>query len=365
MLINPRKKTKTIKIGNVTIGGRNKIAVQSMCNTSTKNVKATVKQIKKLEALGCELVRIAVADMQSAKAIKNIKKQIKIPLVADIHFDYKLALESVRQGADKIRINPGNIRDKDKVKLIAETCAKKIIPVRIGVNAGSISAIRKLKSPPRWTPEKWAQIMVEDALKHIELVEKYGLKNIVVSLKADDIYRTYLACRLFAKHSNIPQHIGITESGSLLSGTIKSSIGLGLILREGIGDTIRVSLSDKPEKEIITAFEILKSLGLRKYGAEIIACPTCARCAINVSSTVKKLENKMFTDEKLRQKSQGIKIAVMGCSVNGPGEAKTSDIGITGSKNFAYLFKKGKIVKKIKKTKLFETLLSEIKKIKN
>lgn len=363
-----RKKTIPVKVGNLVIGGANKIIVQSMCNTDTKNIKSTANQIKKLSYLGCELVRVSVPDIASAKAISKIKNKIDIPLVADIHFDYKLALEAVRRGADKIRINPGNIGDKDKLKLIAEACSKKNIPIRVGVNAGSLSPFNKgggilpplLKGGRGISAKKWAEVMVKEALEHIRLLESSGFKNIIVSLKADDAYRTYLACKLFAKQSNYPQHIGITESGSLFTGTIKSAVGLTRILSEGIGDTVRVSLADSPLKEIPVAFEILKSLGLRRYGPEIIACPTCARCEINVSETARQLENRIFSDKTLRQKSQGLKIAVMGCVVNGPGEAKTADLGITGTKNYAVLFKKGRIIRKIKKTKLLPVLINEI-----
>lgn len=385
-----RKKTRRVKVGKLLIGGTNKIIVQSMCNTDTKNIKATVNQIKKLEDLGCELVRVSVPDIASAKAISKIKSRIEIPLAADIHFDYKLALEAVNYGADKIRINPGNIGGRDKVELIADACNKKNIPIRVGVNAGSLKALRNPSSPPfakrnkmtispfnkgskkqlpsnnplRWTAEKWAEIMVNEALEHIGLLESLDFRNIIVSLKADDVYRSYLACKLFAKRSDYPQHIGITESGSFFTGTIKSAVGLSRILTEGIGDTIRVSLADNPLKEISVAFEILKSLGLCKYGPEIIACPTCARCEIDVAKITRLLENKIFTDKILRQSSEGLKIAVMGCVVNGPGEAKTADLGVTGTKNYAVLFKKGKIVKKLQKNKLLPALMTEIKKFK-
>jgi len=360
----PSKKTRTVKVGDVLIGGNNKIAVQSMCNTDTKNIKATVNQIKRLEKLGCEIIRVAIPDMVSARAMGKIKKQINLPLVADIHFDYKLALEALAQGADKIRINPGNIGNADNVKRVAGACAAKNAPIRIGVNAGSLKALKKQKNPPRWSVEKWAQIMVEEALEQVSILNKAGLKDIVVSLKADDIYRTYTACKLFAKYSRLPQHIGITESGSLLSGTVKSSMGLGFILNEGIGDTVRVSLSEKPEHEVTAAFEILKSLGLREYGPEIISCPTCARCQIDVSGAVKKLETKIFSNPELRQKAGGLKIAVMGCVVNGPGEAKTADIGVTGTEKTAVIFKKGRVIKKLKKSLLLESVLTQIQKFK-
>jgi (E)-4-hydroxy-3-methylbut-2-enyl-diphosphate synthase len=356
----PLKKTKQINIGNVCIGGNNKIIVQSMCNTDTKNVKATVGQIKKLQNLGCEIVRVSVPDMASAKVLGQIKSQINIPLVADIHFDYKIALEAVKQGVDKIRINPGNIGSSSKVKLIANACRNKNIPIRVGINAGSLSALKKLKKPPRWTNNQWARIMVKEALGQVHLLRKFNFDNIIVSLKADDVERTYLACKLFAKHSNLPQHIGVTESGTVFSGSIKSAVGISRILCDGIGDTIRISLADNPLKEIPVAFEILKSLGLRHYGPEIIACPTCARCEIDVGKIARQLENKIYANKTLRKKTKGLRIAIMGCVVNGPGEAKTADLAITGSKNYAILFKKGQVIKKIKKINLVNTLISQI-----
>jgi len=345
-----RRKTKIIKIGGVKIGGGFPIAVQSMTNTATSDIKKTVYQIKELETAGCEIIRVGVPDLESAKAIGKIKKQINIPLVADIHFSSQLAIEAINQGADKIRINPGNF-PKDDLKKLADLANKKKIPIRVGVNSGSIEK-EILGKQERVTPE----MMVRSALKNIKLMENLGFYDMVVSLKAPDIARTIAAYEMLAKKVDYPLHMGITEAGTEFSGTIKSSIGLGYLLLKGIGDTIRISLSADPVKETKVAWEMLKSLGLRKRGLEIIACPTCARTQIDVIGTAKALENLDF-EQKIT-----LKVAVMGCVVNGLGEAREADLAVVGVKKFALLLKEGKELRKIKKENVLEELEKEIKK---
>ncbi|MFH1401900.1 MAG: flavodoxin-dependent (E)-4-hydroxy-3-methylbut-2-enyl-diphosphate synthase [Parcubacteria group bacterium] len=345
-----RRKTKIIKIGGLKIGGGFPVIIQSMTNTKTSDVKKTVLQIKELEAAGCEIIRVGVPDLESAKAIGKIKKQINIPLVADIHFSSKFALEAINQGADKIRINPGNF-PKEDLKKLADLANKKGIPIRVGINSGSIEK-EILKNREKVTPE----MMVASALKNIKLMESLGFYNMVISLKAPDIIRTIAAYEMLSKKVDYPLHLGITEAGTEFSGTIKSSIGLGYLLLRGIGDTIRISLSATPVKEIKVAQEMLKSLGLRKIGLEIVSCPTCARAEIDVINIAKSLESLDFGIKK------PLKIAVMGCVVNGLGEAREADLAAVGIKKFALLMRGSKKLRKIKKENVLEELKKEIKK---
>ncbi|MDH4330207.1 MAG: flavodoxin-dependent (E)-4-hydroxy-3-methylbut-2-enyl-diphosphate synthase [Candidatus Moranbacteria bacterium] len=347
-----RKKTKKIKIGNVYIGGNAPVAVQSMCNTDTRDVKATVAQIKELTQAGCEIIRIAVPDIEAAKAIGAIKKQISIPLVADIHFSADLAMEAIRQGIDKLRINPGNIGSEEKVAMLVKECKKKKIPIRIGVNAGSLEKdiLKKYKG------KVTAKGMVESAMKHIKILESHNFKNIAISLKAADIERTVEAYRLLSKKVNYPLHIGVTEAGTSFRGTVMSSVGLGILLYDGIGDTLRVSLTADPVEEIRVAFEILKSLGLRKRGISITSCPTCGRTEIDLISLAKKVEKALEgVDKEMR-------VAVMGCVVNGPGEAREADLAIVGGKNVGLIVKKGEILRKVPEKDLLKEFLKEVEK---
>ncbi len=344
-----RKDTRKIKVGNVEIGGSNKVVIQSMTNTKTKDVEATVKQTLDLEKAGCEIIRVACLDEEDARAIKEIKKQIHIPIVADIHFDYKIALTAIESGVDKLRINPGNIGGRDRVEKVVNACKEKNIPIRIGVNSGSIEKelLEKYGKPT-------AEAMVESALKHIKILEDLNFYDICVSLKASDLDLCIKAYEKASESFNYPLHIGITEAGTAFSGTIKSSIGLGVLLREGIGNTLRVSLSDNPVKEIKVAKEILKNCGLYKKSPTLIACPTCGRTQIDLIPMAKEVEEFLQTIEA------DIKVAVMGCAVNGPGEAREADIGIAGGIKEALLFKKGEIIKKVPQEKVVETLKNEI-----
>ena len=348
-----RNDTRKIMVGNVQIGGQDKVVIQSMCNTKTKDVDATVKQILELEKAGCEIIRVACLDIEDAKAIKEIKKQIHIPIVADIHFDYKIALEAIESGVDKVRINPGNIGSEDKVKAVVNKCKEKKIPIRIGVNGGSLerALLEKYGGKPT------AKGMVESAKKHVDILEKLNFKDYLISLKASNLDLCIEAYEEASKEFSCPLHLGITESGTEFSGTIKSSIGLGFLLKKGIGDTIRVSLSDDPVKEIRVAKEILKNCNLYNNMPTIIACPTCGRTQIDLISIAKQIEDFLQTIESK------ITVAVMGCAVNGPGEAKEADIGIAGGIKEGILFKKGKIIKKISQDKIVEELKNEIKKM--
>ena len=344
-----REGTKVIQIGNVKIGGGNPVAIQSMTNTKTEDVKATVAQILALEAVGCEIIRCAVPTMEAAKALAEIKKQIHIPLVADIHFDYRLAIAAIENGADKIRINPGNIGDMDRVRQVVEKAKEYNVPIRVGVNSGSLE---------KNLVEKYggvtAEGIVESALDKVRIIEEMGYDNLVVSIKSSDVLMCVKAHELIAKECNYPLHVGITESGTVLSGNIKSSVGLGIILHQGIGDTIRVSLTGDPLEEIKSAKLILKTLGLRKGGIEVVSCPTCGRTRIDLIGLANKVEN-MVADIPL-----DIKVAVMGCVVNGPGEAREADIGIAGGIGEGLLIKKGEVVKKVKEEELLETLRQEL-----
>jgi (E)-4-hydroxy-3-methylbut-2-enyl-diphosphate synthase len=345
-----RKKTRKIYVGNVPVGGGSPVSVQSMTKTDTRNISATVRQIRALERAGCEIIRLAVPDMDAAKALGKIKKAVNIPVVADIHFNWRLALEAIRQGVDGLRINPGNIGAKWKIKEVVDALKDKNIPVRVGVNAGSLEKdlLRKYKHP---TPEA----LVESAMRHIALLEEMDYRNIKVSLKASGVMATVSAYRLFSEKCDYPLHIGISEAGPQFSGTIKSSVGLGVLLWEGIGDTIRVSLTAPPVKEVRVAYEILRSLGLRKRGVEIISCPTCGRCQVNLKQLVSDAEKRLKDIEK------PLTVAVMGCAVNGPGEAREADFGIAAGKGMGVIFKKGKIVGKAKENKLIDSLMKEIK----
>ena len=348
-----RRKTRVVKAGNVLIGGDNPVVIQSMCNTDTRDVSATVSQIKALEKAGCEMVRVAVPDMTAAQAIGKIKEQISIPLVADIHFDYKLAVEAMAQGIDKIRINPGNIGSREKVRIVADMAKEKGIPIRIGVNSGSLQKDLLKKFGGHVTPEA----MVESALSHVKILEECDFRDIVISIKSSNVPFSIEAYSLLSQAVDYPLHLGITEAGTVYSGTVKSAVGIGSILAMGIGDTIRVSLTGDPTEEIKAAKEILKSLELRKFGVEMISCPTCGRTQIDLISLAQQVE------EKCRNINKNIKVAVMGCAVNGPGEAREADIGIAGGHGEGLIFKKGEILKKVPENELLDTLMEEIEKL--
>ena len=345
-----RDHTKVVHIGDCAIGGGNPVAIQSMTNTKTEDVAATVAQIHTLEDLGCDIIRCAVPTMQAAEALEQIKKQIHIPLVADIHFDYRLAIAAIENGADKIRINPGNIGTKERVQAVVDKAKEYGVPIRVGVNSGS------LEKP---LIEKYggvtAEGIVESALDKVHMIEEMGYDNLVVSIKSSDVLMCVKAHELIAEQCPYPLHVGITESGTVYSGNVKSSVGLGIILYEGIGNTIRVSLTGDPVEEIRTAKLILKTLGLRKGGIEVVSCPTCGRTRINLIHLANEVE-KMVADIPL----DDVKVAVMGCVVNGPGEAKEADIGIAGGIGEGLLIKKGQVIKKVKEEELLDTLRQEL-----
>jgi len=349
--VSNRKKTYRINVGNVPVGDSAPISVQSMTTTPTADVGATVSQIKRLENAGCEIVRVAVPDHEAAKAIRAIKKEIFIPLIADIHFDHRLAIAATLAGADALRINPGNIGSDAKVRAVVECAAAAGISIRIGVNSGSLekNILKKYNGVT-------AEAMVESALNHIELLNSFGFHQIKVSLKASDVPRTVESYRLLSAKTDLPLHVGVTEAGSLYSGIVKSALGIGTLLAEGIGDTIRVSLTRDPVEEVRVGYEILKALGLRQRGPEIISCPTCGRCNIDLFDIVEKVERALLST------ASPIKIAIMGCVVNGPGEAREADIGIAGADGSGVLFRKGKVVKKFAQEKLVEILLAEVEK---
>ena len=347
--LTKRKNTRQIHVGDVKVGGLAPITVQSMTNTYTQDVAATVSQINRLEQAGCELVRVAVPDQKAAASIASIKQKISIPLIADIHFDYRLAISSAKAGADGLRINPGNIGSVKKVKAIVD-CAKSFnIPIRIGVNAGSLEKdiLKKYDGAS-------SEAMVESALRHIELLSSFGFYEIKISIKSSDVCRTIDAYRLLSPKTEFPLHVGITEAGGLYSGIVKSSIGIGMLLTEGIGDTIRVSLTRDPVEEVRVGFDILKALNIRRHGPEIISCPTCGRCKINLFDIVERVEKILLLNP------MPIKLAIMGCIVNGPGEAKEADIGVAGGDGTGILFKKGEVIKKFPEEKLVDVLLKEI-----
>ena len=345
----PRRKTRQIILGSVKIGGDAPISVQSMTKTDTRDVQSTVRQIRRLEKAGCEIVRVAVVDERAAGAIAGIKKRIRIPLIADIHFHYQLALKAMEAGADGIRINPGNIGGRDRLKALVLKAKELSLPIRIGVNAGSLEK-DLLKHFEGATPEA----MVESALRTIDGIEDLGFSAVKVSLKASDVLRTVGAYRLFSQKSDVPLHLGITEAGKGSGAVVKSSIGIGLLLNEGIGDTLRVSLTGDPVEEVKVGYDILRSLKIRHRGVEIISCPTCGRCEVNLTRLVEKVEK---TAKKI---TTPFTVAIMGCVVNGPGEAKEADIGIAGGKRVGVLFRKGEVVRKVKEKDLATVLLNEI-----
>lgn len=347
-----RRKTREIFIGKVGIGGEHPITVQSMTNTNTKDIESTVRQILELEKEGCDIVRVAVPDREAAQSIKEIKQRISIPLIADIHFDYRLAIESIKNGVDGLRINPGNIGSKDKVKEVVSACRERQIPIRIGVNSGSIK---------KEILEKYNGVnensMVYSALEHVKILEDLDYRNIKISLKATDVKLTVNAYKKAAEIIEYPLHLGITEAGTPWNGTIKSSIGIGSLLLNGIGDTIRVSLTGDPVEEVKVGKQILRTLGLLSDKIEIISCPTCGRTQIDLISLVNKVEKRIGMIPK------PIKIAIMGCAVNGPGEAREADLGIAGGVGCGLLFKKGEIIKKVEEDKLLDELVKEIEKL--
>ena len=372
-----RRKTRKIRVGNLFIGGNSPISVQSMTNTDTRDIRRTVNQIRRLERAGCEIVRLAVPDMEAARAIGEIKKRVHVPLVADIHFDYRLAMEAIAKGVDKIRINPGNIGSQEKVETIAKAARRARIPIRVGVNAGSL----KLPSPNRMLgtnlregdishiqASSKAKKMVTLALQYVKILEKQNFYQIVISLKASDVPTTIQAYKLISEKTDYPFHLGITEAGTEFSGTIKSTLGIGVLLSEGIGDTIRVSLTASPEEEVRVGYEILKALRLRSFGPEVISCPTCSRCQIDlikITNEVEKRLESLFRQKNLVAGSEPsglypLKVAIMGCVVNGPGEAREADVGIAGGKGMGLLFRQGKVIKKVKEKEMINVLLGEI-----
>ena len=342
--------TKLVKIGNKVIGNNNPILIQSMTNTKTQDVEATVRQIKELENAGCDIIRCAVPDMKAAEAISEIKKQINIPLVADIHFDYRLAIAAIENGADKIRINPGNIGSIDRIKAVVDAAKAKNIPIRVGVNSGSLE---------KELVEKYggvtAEGLVESALDKVSIIENLGYDNLVISIKSSDVLMCVKAHELIADKTNHPLHVGITEAGTLISGNIKSACGLSMILSQNIGDTIRVSLTGNPVEEVKSAKLILRTLGLRKGGIEVVSCPTCGRTQIDLISLANQVETMVTEFDDLN-----LKVAVMGCVVNGPGEAKEADLGIAGGIGEGLLIKHGEIIKKVPEKELLNTLREEL-----
>lgn len=344
--------TKQINVGGVLIGGGAPVTIQSMCNTPTQDAEATLRQIRELAAAGCEIVRVAVPDMDAARAVGKIKENSPIPVVVDIHFDYKLALAAIAAGADKVRINPGNIGGEDKVKAVAEACRQKNIPIRIGVNGGSLEK-SILAKYGKICPEA----MVESAFGHIRLLNKFDFDDICVSLKSSSVPVTMKAYQLMAERSDYPLHIGVTEAGTVRMGTIKSAVGIGGLLALGIGDTMRVSLSADPVEEVYAARDILKAAGVRREGPELVSCPTCGRTRIDLISLANEVEERLKTVDK------PITVAVMGCAVNGPGEARSADCGIAGGIGEGLLFQKGEIVKKVPQDRLVDELFALIERL--
>ena len=344
-----REQTRVVQIGNKKIGGGNPVLIQSMCNTKTEHVEETVEQILKLEAAGCDIIRVAIPTMEAAAAIREIKKQIHIPLVADIHFDYRLAIAAIESGADKIRINPGNIGARERVRAVVDKAKEYGIPIRVGVNSGPLE---------KELLEKYggvtAEALVESALKEVRAIEEEGYDNLVVSIKASDVLMCIKAHELIAGQCRYPLHVGITESGTLLSGNVKSAVGIGIILYEGIGDTIRVSLTGDPVEEVKSAKLILRSLGLRKGGIEVVSCPTCGRTQIDLIGLANQVE------EMVKDYDMDLKVAVMGCVVNGPGEARSADLGIAGGIGEGLLIKKGEIIRKVPEGQLLAALKNEL-----
>lgn len=347
-----RKIKRVVNIGGVKIGGDNPVAIQSMCNTDTRDVKSTVNQIHALEDAGCEIIRVAVPDMEAAQAVGDIKKQIHIPLVVDIHFDYRLALECMKNGADKVRINPGNIGDKERVEQVVNMAKERAVPIRIGVNGGSLEK-ELLQKYGGVTPEA----LVESAMGHVAILDELNFRDIVVSIKVSDVPKMLDAYRRFNEISDIPLHIGVTESGTLKQGTLKSAVGIGALLSEGIGDTMRVSLTANPVEEVYTAYDIQKVLGMRKTGVQLVSCPTCGRTQIDLIPIANEVERRIANIKK------PLKVAVMGCVVNGPGEARDADIGIAGGKGEGLIFRKGEVIKKVSEDRIVDELMAEIEKL--
>ena len=350
--IIPKRKSRKVKVGKLYIGGDAPVTVQSMTTTDTTNAKATIEQIHGLEDVGCDIVRVSAPTMEAAKALKEIKENISIPLVVDIHFDYRIALEAVKY-VDKLRINPGNIGNPDKVQQVVNACKEYKVPMRIGVNLGSLE--KDLFEKYGYAPEA----MVESAMRHLKILEDLNFYDTIVSLKASDVPRMVKAYRLFAERTDYPLHLGVTEAGSKIPGTIKSSIGIGMLLAEGIGDTIRISLSEEPKEEVKVGKLILRTLGLRNEGVQVTSCPTCARTEVDVIKLVEELEN---ATEKIKKP---IKVAVMGCAVNGPGESKKADLGFVGAPGNHLLYKDGKIVKRVNDNEIYDVLLKEIEELGN
>ena len=346
------KKTKIIKVGNIVLGDKKEIIVQSMLSTPSSDINAAVRQALKLQEAGCRIIRVAIPDKQAVKVIAALKEHTLMPVVADIHFDYKLALESIEAGVDKIRINPGNIGDEQKVKAVANACKNKKIPIRIGVNGGSLEKeiLSKYGHPI-------AEALVESALYHVSLLHKFDFDDIVISLKSSNVQTMINAYRILAQKVNYPLHLGVTEAGPKDIGIVKNAIGIGSLLADGIGDTIRVSLTADPVSEVEAGYMILNALGLKKDACQIISCPTCGRCKIDVISLANKVE------AVLKNYKKGLKVAVMGCAVNGPGEAKEADIGVAGGNGEGLIFKKGQILKKVKYDMILNELIEEIKKL--
>jgi (E)-4-hydroxy-3-methylbut-2-enyl-diphosphate synthase len=344
-----RRKTRTVYLGSVPVGGRNPIVVQSMTKTDTRDVSATVRQIRSLERAGCEAIRLAVPDMDAAKALGAIKKKISIPMIADIHFDWRLALEALSQGVDGLRINPGNIGAKWKIREVVEALKERGVPVRIGVNAGSLEKdlLKKYGHP---APEA----LVESAVRHIDILDEFGYDSVKVSLKASGVPATVDAYRAFSKKYDYPLHVGISEAGPMLQGLVKSGVGLGILFAEGIGDTVRISLTEKPVNEVRAAYEILGSLDIRRHGANIISCPTCGRTQINLRGLAAKVER------AIRKIDRPVTVAVMGCAVNGPGEAREADFGVAAGAGVGLVFQKGKVVARVEEKDLMKTLMNVI-----
>ncbi|AUM99706.1 flavodoxin-dependent (E)-4-hydroxy-3-methylbut-2-enyl-diphosphate synthase [Clostridium botulinum] len=347
-----RKSTKKVKVGSIYVGGDSPISIQSMTNTDTRDVKSTLNQINKLEKIGCDIIRCAVPDIEASEALKIITKESKIPVVADIHFDHKLALESIKNGVDALRINPGNIGSMERVKMVAEAAKGKSIPIRVGVNSGSLKK-DILDKYGRVCPEA----LVESALQHVNILEKCNFNDIVISIKSSNVIQMIESYRLISEKVNYPLHLGVTEAGTTFRGTIKSSVGIGTLLAEGIGDTIRVSITGDPLEEIKIGKEILRSLGYVNEGIEFVSCPTCGRTNIDLISIAEEVEKRLSNCNK------NIKVAVMGCVVNGPGEAREADIGIAGGKGEGLIFKKGEIIKKVKEKNIIDELIKEIEKM--
>ena len=353
--------TRQIKVGDVKIGGGAPVSIQSMAKTDTKNVSAAVREIKKLEKSGCEIIRVAVKDFEAAKAIRAIKRKVNLPLVADIHFDYRLALSAIENGADKIRLNPGNIYKEDEIREVVTAAKKRKIPIRVGINSGSLPV--RLREPPKaahGVGQGGKDNMVNAALDYIKVLERMDFYDIIVSLKASDVLSTIEACRLFSKKSRYPLHLGVTAAGPVSTGIVKSSIGIGALLLEGIGDTVRVSLTGDPIEEVIAAKNILQALNLRNFGPEIISCPACGRCQVDLRSIVNKVALRITNDERRITKNCHSKIAIMGCEVNGPGEAKEADVGIACGKGTGVIFKRGKLIKRVKEKEIVRELLREL-----